>query len=128
MSNREELIHKAREAKEKAYAPYSKFKVGAALKTKDGDIFTGCNVENVSYGFAMCAERVAVFKAISEGHTEFDSIAISSSSKKPTFPCGGCRQVLSEFGNVKIFLDGSDKDYDLGDLLPHSFEKTQLFG
>jgi len=121
-----ELIEQARQVQKNAYSPYSKFNVGAALLTKNGKIFTGCNVENVSYGLSMCAERATLFKAISEGYTEFTAIAISTSSKKPTFPCGACRQVLSEFGNLEIYLDNDDKTYNISDLLPFSFSKDQM--
>lgn len=121
-----ELIEQARLAQKNTYNPYSKFSVGAALLTKDGKIFTGCNVENVSYGLTICAERVAVFKAISEGHKEFVAIAISTSSEKPTFPCGACRQVLSEFGNLEIYLENDNKNYTISDLLPFSFSKDQM--
>lgn len=121
-----ELIRRAREAKGFSYSPYSDFKVGAAIKTKDGKIFSGCNVENASYNMGMCAERIAIFKAVSEGYKEIDSIAISASSDKPVFPCGGCRQVLSEFGDIKIYVDNTDEEYLLSKLLPNAFEKNQL--
>ena len=120
------LIKEAESTRAKAYAPYSKFQVGAAIITKDGKIFTGCNVENLSYGLTICAERVAVFKAVSEGHTDFEAIAISSSSEKPTFPCGACRQVLAEFGNMSVYLANDPKTYSLSDLLPNSFDKEQM--
>jgi len=126
MGEREELIEEARKIKEKAYSPYSNFKVGAALKTKDGKIFTGCNIENVSYGMSICAERVAVFKAVSEGHTEFESIAISASSNKTVFPCGACRQVLAEFGDMKVYVDSVSDDFLLSKLFPKAFDKNQL--
>lgn len=122
----QELIDLARQAKKNAYNPYSKFDVGAALLTKDGKIFTGCNIENVSYGLTICAERVAIFKAISEGYHEFEAIAISSSATTPTFPCGACRQVLAEFGNMEIYLDNDSTTHKLSDLLPHSFNKEQM--
>ena len=92
-----ELIQKAQEAKEKAYVPYSGFHVGAALLCKDGTIFTGCNIENAAYGPTNCAERTAIFKAVSEGYREFQVIAIISDSKELTSPCGVCRQVMAEF-------------------------------
>jgi cytidine deaminase len=124
---RKNLIKEAISAQNKAYSPYSKFQVGAAIITKDGKIFTGCNIENSSYGLTICAERVALFKAVSEGHLDFEAIAISSSSGKPTFPCGACRQVLAEFNNkMKIYLVNDDKTYNLSDLLPHSFTKDQM--
>lgn len=124
------LINIANNAMEYAYAPYSHFKVGAALLTKEGKIFTGCNVENASYGATNCAERTAIFKAVSEGYREFEAIAIVSSNNEPTFPCGICRQVLVEFmkaGKV-ILSDGKEgiKVYEVSELLPHSFEKEDL--
>ena len=121
------LMQEAISAQEKAYSPYSKFKVGAALLTKDGKIFTGCNVENVSYSMTICAERVAVFKAISEGHTDFEAIAISASSDQSIYPCGACRQVLAEFNpKIEIFVNHDEKSYHLFDLLPKSFDQEQL--
>ena len=127
MTNKKtELIEQARLSQKNAYSPYSKFSVGAALLTKEDKIFTGCNVENVSYGLSMCAERAALFKAVSEGYKEFIAIAISTSSEKPTFPCGACRQVLSEFGNLEIYLEYDEKNYTISDLLPFSFSKDQM--
>jgi len=126
LEEREELIRIAKNAQKNVYNPYSKFNVGAALRTKDGKIFTGCNIENISYGLTICAERVALFKAVSEGYKEFKSIGISTSSDKPTFPCGACRQVLAEFGDLEIYLDNDEKTYRLSDLLPHSFDKDQM--
>ena len=124
---RDSLLKEAISAQEKSYSPYSKFKVGAALLTKDGKIFTGCNIENVSYGMTICAERVAVFKAISEGYTDFEAIAISASSDETIYPCGACRQVLAEFNpNMEIFVNHDEKSYHLFDLLPKSFDQEQL--
>ena len=124
---RDSLMKDAVFAQEKAYSPYSKFKVGAALLTKDGKIFTGCNVENVSYGMTMCAERTAVFKAVSEGYTDFEAIAVSASSDEAIYPCGACRQVLAEFNSkIKIFVNHDEKNYILMDLLPKSFDQEQL--
>ncbi len=121
-----ELITLARQAQEKAYAPYSDFKVGAALLCRDGTIFTGCNIENASYGACNCAERTAIFKAVSDGHTDFEKIAITSSGGILTFPCGICRQVMSEFSTeLRIVLceDGKEPEcFMLCDLLPHSFK------
>lgn len=120
------LLDKAKEAMENAYAPYSGFKVGAALLCENGDIFCGCNVENGSFGATVCAERVAVFNAISAGNKEFVKLAIVSKNI-PTFPCGMCRQVLMEFTNGKelviVLEDKEDKykEYMLNDLLPNSF-------
>jgi cytidine deaminase len=93
----EQLIQKAQEAQAQAYAPYSKFKVGAALQTSSGRIFMGCNVENLSFGLTICAERAAVFAAVSAGHSDFTRIVIATDSAVPASPCGACRQVLAEF-------------------------------
>lgn len=120
----------ARSALKRAYCPYSKFHVGAALMTEDGIIFTGCNIENVSYGLTICAERVAIFNAISAGYNKFKAIAISSSLKKnPIYPCGACRQVFTEFSKdnkFKIYIDNDHKNYKTLDLLPHSFAEEQM--
>ncbi len=128
--NKEELIDMAKEARKNAYAPYSKFKVGAALLTKSGKVFTGCNVENSSFGASMCAERVAVFKAVSEGEREFKAIAVVTDTDDPAMPCGMCRQVLSEFSmDIKVYaanLDGKVKTTTLRDLLPYAFTKEDL--
>ncbi|MGN0641549.1 MAG: cytidine deaminase [Huintestinicola sp.] len=121
----EELISCAEKMLEYSYAPYSGFKVGAALLASDGRIFTGCNVENSSYGAACCAERTAVFKAVSEGAREFSAIAIVSSSGEYTYPCGICRQVLFEFGaDIKVILKGSGgtKITTVSELLPEGFK------
>lgn len=124
---RESLMKEAISAQEKAYSPYSKFKVGAALLTKSGKIFTGCNIENVSYGMTICAERTAVFKAVSEGYRDFEAIAISASSDDPIYPCGACRQVLAEFNpKMEIFVNHDEKTHHLFDLLPKSFDQEQL--
>ena len=121
-----ELIQKAKEAKEQAYAPYSGFHVGAALRCKDGTIFTGCNIENSAYGPTNCAERTAIFKAVSEGFREFEAIAIISDSKQPTAPCGVCRQVMAEFfePDLPVTLVSKDKStvvMTVKELLPYSF-------
>jgi cytidine deaminase len=110
-----------------SYCPYSKFKVGAAIRTNNGRIFTGCNIENVSYGLSICAERVALFNAISNGYTSLEAIAISNSGSKPSFPCGACRQFLAEFNSdLLVYLD-KDKDvYKLSELIPHVFDKNQM--
>ncbi|MEW6064064.1 cytidine deaminase [Desulforamulus profundi] len=126
----EKLIEMAREAREKAYVPYSKFKVGAALLTKDGKIFTGCNVENASYGLTCCAERTAVFKAVSEGCKEFDSIAVMADVPTLCSPCGACRQVLSEFGGkIKVHmanLKGGYVSKTVEELLPGYFTAEDM--
>src|SRR5262249_44476580 len=93
-----DLIDAARRARENAHAAFSKFKVGAALETEDGQIVTGCNIENATYGLTICAERVAMFKALSEGHRVFRRVAVVADTEAPTPPCGACRQILWEFG------------------------------
>lgn len=104
---KQKLIKLALDSMEKAYAPYSGFKVGAAVLTSSGKIYTGVNIENASYGATVCAERVAIFKAVSEGEKEIVEIAIASETEEPAAPCGICRQVMSEFAtNAKIFLVG----------------------
>jgi len=120
-----ELIKKAREAQQKAYSPYSKFKVGAALLTKSGKIYQGCNVENASYSLTVCAERVAIFKAVSDGETEFETLVITSSAGDFTPPCGACRQVMSEFGDFYIVMANSSDDtktMKVSELLPGQFK------
>jgi cytidine deaminase len=124
MSLRDKLITESKNVLNKSYSPYSKFKVGAALSTSEGRIFTGCNIENISFGLTICAERVALFNAISNGYKKFNAIAISSSSDKSVFPCGACRQVLAEFNhNIEIYIDNENKSYLLSALLPFSFDK-----
>jgi len=127
--NKELLYEKAKQASLNAYAPYSGFKVGAALLTKSGKIFTGCNVENSSYSLTNCAERTAVFNAISEGEKEFSEIVIYVNSDKLFTPCGACRQVLSEFSpEMKITIISNKKTFetDLEELLPHSFNLKNI--
>ncbi|WP_295087804.1 cytidine deaminase [Ruminococcus sp.] len=129
MSN-DELFQAAEKAAGMAYSKYSGFSVGAALLTSDGKLFTGCNIENASYSLTNCAERTAIFKAVSEGHTEFAAIAIAGSMtddfSKPCCPCGACLQVMSEFcGNdMKIVL--SDGEYKLSDFLPKRFDEESM--
>lgn len=125
---KEKLVKLAIEAKNNAYAPYSGFRVGAALLTKSGRIFTGCNVENVSFGATLCAERTAAAKAVSEGERDFKAIAVASDDEDLIFPCGICRQVLAEFGgeDMKIICtknNGEYKVYSLKDILPNAFTK-----
>ncbi len=124
----ESLITAAKSAMTHAYAPYSKFKVGAAVLGKSGKTYTGCNVENASYGLSVCAERTAVFNAVCAGEREIMAVAITNSCGEPAFPCGACRQVLAEFaprdGDMTIYLvsDRGVDTYTLSELLPHSFE------
>ena len=129
MENRE-LIERAKEAMSYAYAPYSHFQVGAALLTKDGRVFTGCNVENATYGATSCAERTAVGKAVSEGAREFQKIAIAASSGACAAPCGICRQVLSEFlreGEVVLWSHTEgEKVFSVRDLLPFGFRGEDI--
>lgn len=125
MMENEVLITYAKKAMGNAYAPYSQFCVGAALLTMDGEIFTGCNVENSSFGASICAERCAILKAVSEGYTAFEKIAVVSNSDDLTYPCGICRQFLTEFMEEgSVVLEGKDgeiKEYPLTDLLPYAF-------
>jgi cytidine deaminase len=125
-----DMARLAGEARKRALAPYSKFKVGAALKTRSGEIVTGCNVENASYGLTMCAERVAVFKAVSEGLAGFDAIAVVADSPRLTAPCGPCRQILWELcGDVLVHLvnvKGGSRTVRLSELLPMPFDGRNL--
>ncbi len=124
-----ELIKSAMEARNFSYSPYSNFKVGAALITNEGEIYTGCNIESASYSPTICAERVAVSKAVSDGNKNIEAIAIVGSSDY-TYPCGVCRQFLVEFGkDIKIIVANSEDDYKvytLSELFPHSFGPEDL--
>jgi len=124
------LVAAARRARELAHAPFSRFRVGAALETADGAVITGCNVENATYGLTVCAERVAVLKAVSEGHRTFRRIAIVADTSEPTPPCGACRQILWEFGgDLEVILADLTKEtgrYHLKDLLPLPFDARFL--
>ncbi len=127
----DQLVKKAIEAKENAYAPYSEFRVGAAVLAGSGKVFTGCNVENASYGAAICAERTAVVKAVSEGETIIKAIAINSDSEDYTSPCGICRQVMSEFCNegTQVVCSNNKGEYvklPFKDILPYAFTKKNL--
>lgn len=120
-----ELIQIAKDAAKRAYAPYSNFQVGAALLTKDGKVYLGCNIENASYGATNCAERTAIFKAVSEGDVEFDKIAVIASDGSVAYPCGICLQVMNEFmpeGTVILEKEGCILEYTLKDLLPNGFQ------
>jgi cytidine deaminase len=124
------LVDAARQARERAVAPFSSFKVGAALETADGTVVAGCNIENATYGLTICAERVAMFKALSEGHRTFTRIAIVADTEAPTPPCGACRQILWEFGgDLQIALANLQKEtgrHMLKELLPLPFDARLL--
>lgn len=127
-----DLIEKATAARDRALAAYSGFKVGAALATTQGQIYTGCNIENVSYGLTVCAERVALWKALSEGARDFRQIMIVTDTPILTPPCGACRQLLWEYcGDIVVHLhslQGLDKEYKLSELLPVPFDNHNLKG
>ena len=120
----------AQQALNNSYSPYSKFKVGAALLTKGGEVFAGCNIENASYSTTTCAERCAIFKAVSEGHKDFEIMVLTTDNDTLSSPCGSCLQVLSEFCNenfkIIIFNSNSKKDYTLKDFLPRPFDPKDL--
>ncbi|MBN2201965.1 cytidine deaminase [bacterium] len=121
----DQLVRAASAARAFAYAPYSKFRVGAALLCPDGRMITGCNVENVSYGLTVCAERTAVLKAVSEGARSFDAVAVCADTDEPVTPCGACRQVLAEFNPAMTVIcctpSGTNIVYSLSELLPNAF-------
>ena len=125
-----ELCQKAIGMLDMAYVPYSHFPVGAALECSDGTVFTGCNIENAAYGLTICAERTAIFKAISEGHRDFKRIVIAGKSEDYCVPCGSCRQVMQEFAPQMevICLNGKGeaKHFALKELLPYGFDETWL--
>ena len=125
-----DLVAAARAAREFAHAGFSTFKVGAALETADGTIVTGCNIENATYGLTICAERVAMFKALSEGHRTFRRIAVAADTEAPTPPCGACRQILWEFGgDLEVILANLQREtgrHALRDLLPLPFDARLL--
>jgi cytidine deaminase len=124
------LIEAARNARENACADFSHFKVGAAIETADGSVITGCNIENATYGLTLCAERVALFKALSDGHRQFRRIAVVAPPHAPTPPCGACRQLLWEFaGNIEVILanlDGETGRHWIAELLPQPFDARLL--
>jgi cytidine deaminase len=125
-----QLIEAARQARERARASFSHFKVGAAIEAAGGQVITGCNIENATYGLTLCAERVAIFKAISEGHDGFTRIAVVADTADPTPPCGPCRQILWEFaGDIEVILadlEGEKARYRLSQLLPMPFDSRFL--
>ena len=130
MAASDTLVAAARAAREHAVADYSHFKVGAALETDAGDIVTGCNIENASYGLTICAERTAIFKALSEGKRAFTRIAVVADTADPTPPCGACRQIIWEFcGDIEVILANTQqvtKTLQMKDLLPLPFDKRLL--
>ena len=127
----QELMELAIEAREQAYVPYSNFKVGSAVLAKDGRVFTGCNIENAAYGPTNCAERTAIFKAVSEGVRDFVALAVVADTTAPVTPCGVCRQVMAEFftSETPIYLGNLQGDFiptTLGELLPGAFTSKEL--
>ena len=125
----QKLINRAVVARDKTYSPYSHFGVCAALLCEDGSIYEGCNIENVSYGLTNCAERTAIFKAVSEGQTKFKALAVVADTEGPCAPCGACRQVISEFGIPRIIMANLRGDYtvvDLEGLLPFRFRADNM--
>lgn len=127
----DDLIQAATKAREKSYSPYSKFAVGAAVQTRTGEIFGGCNIENASYGLSMCAERNAIFNAVSAGHQDLVAIAVIGQTDGPISPCGACRQVISEFlpQQAPVYLTnlaGNTVTTTVADILPGAFLKGEL--
>ena len=126
----DELIREAQAARERAVATFSHFKVGAALQTRSGQVITGCNIENATYGLTLCAERVAMFKALSEGHRDFVRVVVVADTETLTPPCGACRQILWEFGGdlavVLANLAGAVLHTTMKDLLPGPFDSSFL--
>ena len=124
------LLQSAIKARENAYAPYSRFAVGACLRCADGTLYTGCNVENAAYGSTICAERTALCKAVSEGKRQFTDLAVVGSGELPAYPCGACRQMLAEFGDLCIYSANADLSTVevrmLSQLLPLGFGKEAL--
>ena len=130
MAGSDKLVAAARAARQHAVADFSGFKVGAALETAAGEIITGCNVENASYGLTICAERVAIFKALSEGHRQFTRLVVVADTESPTPPCGACRQIIWEFcGDAEVIMANTTEVKALlrmKDLLPLPFDKSLL--
>ncbi len=127
----EAAFEAARKARDQAYAPYSKFRVGAALITKKGKVITGCNVENASYGATICAERVAILKAVSEGQDSFSDVVVVTDTKNPAYPCAQCLQVMAEFfpGGADVWVADTQKIHNkhkFSDLLPYPFGPKEL--
>jgi cytidine deaminase len=130
MTEHDPLVAAAKLARENAHAPFSNFRVGAAVRANSGRIFGGCNVENATYGLTVCAERIAIFKALSEGERGFDAIAVSTDTDTLTPPCGACRQIIWEFcGDVPVILSnlhGKTETFQMRDLFPKPFDSTNL--
>ena len=127
----QKLMDCAIKARENAYSPYSHFAVGAALLCEDGTLFEGCNIENASYGLTNCAERTAIFKAVSEGHIKFKALAVVADTEGPCAPCGACRQVMAEFKIPLIIMGnlmGNIKIVTIEELLPFSFSEYDVIG
>jgi len=126
----ERLIKAAQDVRENAFAPYSNFRVGAALETIEGEIYTGCNIENATFGLTLCAERLAIFKAMSEGQREFRQLAVIADTKDLTPPCGACRQIIWEFcGDITLTLAnlrGQTRQFSMSTLFPHAFDRSFL--
>ena len=126
----ESLIETAKRAREQAVAPFSNFEVGAAVKTAEGKVYTGCNVESASYGLTVCAERVAIWKALSEGERQFTDLAVVADTETLTPPCGTCRQIIWEFARdatiVFANLDGKSEEFHMAELLPRAFDARFL--
>lgn len=124
------LVEAARAVRERAYAPFSKFKVGAAVKTKSGKVYIGCNIESASYGLTVCAERVAIWKAVSEGEREFTNVAVVADTEELTPPCGVCRQIIWEFcGDIPVTfanLKGKTETVQMKEILPRAFDTKFL--
>src|SRR3982751_4634337 len=133
MINDDELVERAKSARQAAHAPYSNFEVGAALVAADGRVFTGCNIENSTFGLTMCAERVAIFKAVSEGAKEISKIAVVADHDNITPPCGCCRQMIWEFASedtevILANMSGDVQKFDIKDLFPEAFDARFLEG
>ncbi|MBS4173572.1 cytidine deaminase [Bacillus sp. FJAT-49736] len=129
--NLQQLIEEAKQARDKAYVPYSKFPVGAALLTNDGKVYQGCNIENAAYSVCNCAERTALFKAYSEGDTSFSALVVTADTNRPVPPCGACRQVISELcpKDMKVILTnlkGDIQELTVEELLPGAFSPEDL--
>ena len=127
MNPKNDLIEAAKDGRKNAFAPYSNFKVGAAIETAGGQIFTGCNVENASYGLTVCAERVAIWKALSEGERDFINLAVVAETNELTPPCGACRQIIWEFcGDIPVTLanlQGKSETLQMSELMPRAFNQ-----